>query len=110
MERPADDDLAVRIRGVHKFFRRGNERLDVLKGLTLDVPRGEFLGLMGPSGSGKTTLLNLIAGLDRPSDGEVWVGGHLISAMSEGAIGPLADPAPGVRLPVLPPDVRADGL
>jgi len=51
--------------------------------LNLDVPEGEFLALMGPSGSGKTTLLNLIAGLDRPSQGEVWVGGELISRMSE---------------------------
>ncbi len=73
----------VRVRGVHKFFRRGSERLDVLNNLTLDVPEGEYLGLMGPSGSGKTTLLNLIAGLDRPSEGEVWVGTELISGMSE---------------------------
>jgi len=73
----------VRVRGVHKFFRRGSERLDVLNNLTLDVPEGEYLGLMGPSGSGKTTLLNLIAGLDRPSEGEVWVGGEQISTMSE---------------------------
>ena len=73
----------VRVRGVHKYFRRGSERLDVLQDLTLDVPEGEYLGLMGPSGSGKATLLNLIAGLDRPSEGEVWVGGELISEMSE---------------------------
>lgn len=73
----------VQVRGVHKYFRRGSERLDVLNGLTLDVPEGEFLGLMGPSGSGKTTLLNLIAGLDRPSEGEILVGGERISAMSE---------------------------
>ncbi len=76
----------VSVRGVHKYFRRGNERLDVLNGVTLDVPEGEFLGLMGPSGSGKTTLLNLIAGLDKPSQGEVRVGGRVISAMSEGEL------------------------
>jgi putative ABC transport system ATP-binding protein len=52
----------------------------------LQVPEGEFLGLMGPSGSGKTTLLNLIAGLDKPSEGEVRVGGELISHMSEGQL------------------------
>jgi putative ABC transport system ATP-binding protein len=75
--------LSVRITDVHKYFRRGSERVDVLKGLTLEVPYGEFLGLMGPSGSGKTTLLNLIAGLDRPSQGDVWVGGQRISRMSE---------------------------
>ena len=76
----------VRIRGVHKYFTRGSEQVDVLKDLRLEVPEGEFLGLMGPSGSGKTTLLNLIAGLDRPSEGEVWVGGQLISRMSEGRL------------------------
>jgi putative ABC transport system ATP-binding protein len=81
-----NDDAIVRVHGVHKFFRRGSERVDVLNGVTVDVPEGEFLGLMGPSGSGKTTLLNLIAGLDTPSEGEIWVGDHLISAMSEGQL------------------------
>jgi putative ABC transport system ATP-binding protein len=75
--------MIVRVKGVHKFFTRGSEQVDVLNELNLDVPEGEFLALMGPSGSGKTTLLNLIAGLDRPSQGEVWVGGEQISKMSE---------------------------
>jgi putative ABC transport system ATP-binding protein len=73
----------VRIRGVHKFFTRGSEQIDVLNDLNLQVPEGEFLGLMGPSGSGKTTLLNLIAGLDKPSEGEVWIGQSCVSRMSE---------------------------
>jgi putative ABC transport system ATP-binding protein len=73
----------VRIRGVHKFFTRGSEQIDVLNDLNLVVPEGEFLGLMGPSGSGKTTLLNLIAGLDKPSEGEVWIGPNCVSRMSE---------------------------
>jgi putative ABC transport system ATP-binding protein len=76
----------VRVTGVHKYFRRGSERIDVLKGLHLEVASGEFFGLMGPSGSGKTTLLNLIAGLDRPSEGEVWVGEQCISEMTEGQL------------------------
>src|SRR6266403_1191957 len=76
----------VRVVEVHKNFYRGSEQIDVLKGLSLDVPEGEFMALMGPSGSGKTTLLNLIAGLDRPSEGEIWVGGKLISNMSEGQL------------------------
>jgi len=79
----AADHALVRVQGVHKYFRRGSERIDVLKGLALEVGAGEFFGLMGPSGSGKTTLLNLIAGLDRPSEGEVWVGENCISRMSE---------------------------
>src|SRR6202007_272845 len=76
-------EAIVRVRDVHKFFKRGSEKIDVLKGLSLDVAQGEFLALMGPSGSGKTTLLNLIAGLDQPSEGQVWVGSQRISDMSE---------------------------
>ena len=73
----------VAVQGVHKFFTRGSERVDVLNGLNLNVAQGDFLALMGPSGSGKTTLLNLIAGLDTPSEGQVWVGGNCISSLSE---------------------------
>jgi putative ABC transport system ATP-binding protein len=72
----------VQVRGVHKVYQRGAERLDVLRGLDLDVPQGEFLALMGPSGSGKTTLLNMIGGLDRPTSGSVVVGGRNLAQMS----------------------------
>ncbi len=80
------DQSILRVRGVHKYFTRGEEQIDVLKNLNLEVDKGEFLGIMGPSGSGKTTLLNLIAGLDRPSEGEVWIGDQLISKMTESAL------------------------
>jgi putative ABC transport system ATP-binding protein len=73
----------VRVRDLHKSFTRGSEVIEVLLGLNVDVAAGEFLALMGPSGSGKTTLLNLIAGLDRPSAGDIHVGDQEISAMSE---------------------------
>jgi putative ABC transport system ATP-binding protein len=73
----------VRVDNLHKYFERGSERIDVLNGLNLEVPEGEFLALMGPSGSGKTTLLNLVAGLDRPSEGRVFVGDEEISEYSE---------------------------
>ena len=73
----------VQVRDLHKSFTRGSETIEVLQGLTLDVGVGEFLALMGPSGSGKTTLLNLIAGLDRPTEGRISVGSNVISEMSE---------------------------
>jgi putative ABC transport system ATP-binding protein len=73
----------VRVSHVHKYFTRGSEQIDVLNDLSLTVDPGEFVGLMGPSGSGKTTLLNLIAGLDTPSKGDIWVGDERVSAMSE---------------------------
>src|ERR1044072_1502420 len=70
------------VRDVHKHFTRGGERIDVLKGVNLDIPSGDFLALMGPSGSGKTTLLNLIGGLDTPTSGSIPVGGEPISSLS----------------------------
>jgi putative ABC transport system ATP-binding protein len=76
----------VRVKGVHKVYRRGSERIDVLAGLDLDVPRGDFLALMGPSGSGKTTLLNLLGGLDRPTQGQVVVDGTDIGRANGAAL------------------------
>jgi putative ABC transport system ATP-binding protein len=76
------DGPLVRVSGVHKHFTRGSERIDVLQGLTVDVPKGDFLALMGPSGSGKTTLLNLMGELDAPTEGSVTVGGVQISSLS----------------------------
>jgi len=73
----------VEIRNVHKVHRRGPESLDVLKGVNLTVPAGEFLALMGPSGSGKTTLLNLMAGIDSPTSGQVIIHGRDISHFNE---------------------------
>ena len=72
----------VRIAGVQKNFSRGGERIEVLKGVNLDIPRGDFLALMGPSGSGKTTLLNLMGGLDTPTGGSVEVNGVRINELS----------------------------
>jgi putative ABC transport system ATP-binding protein len=75
-------DPLVRVRNVQKHYTRGNERIEVLKGVNLEIPKGDFLALMGPSGSGKTTLLNLIGGLDAPSGGEVDVAGVQVGSLS----------------------------
>ncbi|HXW07689.1 MAG TPA: ABC transporter ATP-binding protein [Vicinamibacterales bacterium] len=79
-------DTLVRIRDLHKVYYRGSERIDVLQGVTIDIPRGDFLALMGPSGSGKTTLLNLMGGLDTPTEGSVEVAGDRIDRMSGGRL------------------------
>ena len=76
----------VSIRDLHKVFQRGGERIDVLQGVNLDIPSGDFLALMGPSGSGKTTLLNLMGGLDTPSGGSITVGSDRIDNMSGGKL------------------------
>ena len=76
----------VQIQNVRKVYRRDQFHVPVLNGITLDVPRGDFLALMGPSGSGKTTLLNLIAGIDRPTSGSVVVDDKEISRFNETAL------------------------
>ena len=76
----------VTVRDLHKVFQRGEERIDVLQGVTLDIPEGDFLALMGPSGSGKTTLLNLLGGLDTPTEGSISVGGDRIDKLAGGKL------------------------
>jgi putative ABC transport system ATP-binding protein len=76
----------VEIRDVHKSFKRDTQTVDVYTGLTVDFEAGSFTALMGPSGSGKSTLLNLIAGLDKPTSGQVTVAGSEVSAMSPGQL------------------------
>jgi putative ABC transport system ATP-binding protein len=73
----------VDVRNVRKIYTRDSQQIVVLDGITLQVPEGEFLALMGPSGSGKTTLLNLIAGIDRPTSGDVVVAGTNVGRLSE---------------------------
>jgi putative ABC transport system ATP-binding protein len=73
----------VTLRKLGKTFHRGKEPIRVLENLDLDVPTGSFEALMGPSGSGKSTLLNLIAGLDRPTSGQIVVAGKNLANMSD---------------------------
>ncbi len=73
----------VEIKNLSKAYRRGNQLLQVLQDITLDIAEGEFLALMGPSGSGKSTLLNLIAGIDRADTGVIKIRGTDIALLSE---------------------------
>jgi putative ABC transport system ATP-binding protein len=71
---------------VYKSLPLGRERIDILRGVSLRIARGEFVALVGPSGSGKSTLLGIIAGLDSPSRGQVFVDGVDITQMGEGQL------------------------
>ena len=76
-------ETVVQLRDITKNYRRDAFELKVLQGITLDVEQGDFVALMGPSGSGKSTLLNLLAGIDRPSGGELTVAGQQVGRLSE---------------------------
>ena len=73
---------AIRLGSIVKIYKRGNQKIEVLHGLSLEIGKGEFVSIMGPSGSGKTTLLNLIAGLDTPTSGELVVADKRIDQLS----------------------------
>ena len=77
------DQPLVCIENIYKSYWRDSLEIPVLRDINFEIPKGEFLALMGPSGSGKTTLLNLIAGIDRPSQGRLTVGSEVVSRMSE---------------------------
>ena len=78
---PQSNGALISLRDVHKVYHRDKIEIPVLAGINLEVKPGEFLALMGPSGSGKSTLLNLIGGIDRPTRGDVRVGGESIGAL-----------------------------
>ncbi len=78
--------IAVDVQHVRKVYTRDTQQITVLDNLSLQVEQGAFVALMGPSGSGKTTLLNLIAGIDRPTQGTVSVAGTDVTKLSEGQL------------------------
>ncbi len=77
------EDWVIITRGLTRDYSMGGETVHALRGVNLAVKRNEYVAIMGPSGSGKSTLMNLIGCLDTPSEGEYWLNGTLVSAMSD---------------------------
>ena len=73
----------VRLEGVSKVYQRGGSIIRAVQGVSLEIAKGELLAIMGPSGSGKSTLLNLIGGLDRPTDGDIFIEGRSTRGLTE---------------------------
>ncbi|MDD3428977.1 MAG: ABC transporter ATP-binding protein [Oscillospiraceae bacterium] len=73
----------IRVENLKKIYRIGNEKVKALNGINLEIERGEFVCIVGASGSGKSTLLNQLAGLEKPSKGNVYIGKSNISQMTE---------------------------
>ena len=73
----------IEVRGLKKSIRNGTRTVEILRGIDLLIPKGQFAAIMGASGSGKSTLLGLLAGLDSPSEGEVILDGITISSLAE---------------------------
>src|SRR5512134_3037913 len=77
------DTQMIDLRGVHKYYQSAAGDYHALKSIDLSIGAGEFVSIIGKSGSGKSTLLNMIAGIDRPTTGEVWVNGTAVHEMNE---------------------------
>jgi len=122
---PGSSDVIIQALGVTRIYRLAGEEVHALRGIDLDIARGEYLSIMGPSGSGKSTLFNMIGGLDRPTAGEILLDGKDISSLTERKLAwlrcnrigyifqtfnllPTLDAVENVRLPLIfagvPPD------
>jgi putative ABC transport system ATP-binding protein len=73
----------IRTHNLQRRYQMGSETIHALRGVDLNVERGEYVAIMGPSGSGKSTLMNMIGCLDTPDEGEYWLNGQLVSAMKD---------------------------
>jgi putative ABC transport system ATP-binding protein len=80
---PADAGVAVAAHNVTRRYGDGDSAVEAVRGVSLEVPAGQFTAIMGPSGSGKSTLMHLLAGLDRPNEGSVEIAGEDITSMGD---------------------------
>jgi putative ABC transport system ATP-binding protein len=78
-----DTGVVIRTEGLTKVYEMGSEQVHALRGVDLEIHKGEYVAIMGPSGSGKSTLMNLIGCLDSPSSGRYWLAGRLVSELDD---------------------------
>ena len=78
-----DRGLAIKTEGLTKIYEMGAEQVHALRGVDVEIAKGEYVAIMGPSGSGKSTLMNLIGCLDSPSGGKYWLAGRLVSELND---------------------------
>lgn len=83
---PKTEALMVSTRALGRVYQVGDAKIEVLKDINLEIPKGKFIALCGPSGSGKTTLLNIIGGIDRPSSGEIIVANQDLTSQNEDSL------------------------
>jgi putative ABC transport system ATP-binding protein len=78
-----DSGIVIRTEGLAKVYEMGAEQVHALRGIDVEIRKGEYVAIMGPSGSGKSTLMNLIGCLDSPSSGRYWLAGRLVSELDD---------------------------
>src|SRR5438034_10457866 len=85
-EKQTNNKIVMDVRNITKSLPLGREKIEILRGISFQIMSGEFVSIVGPSGSGKSTLLGIIAGLDNPTTGQVFIDGVDITRMTEGKL------------------------
>ena len=98
IDHPALRSAVISVRGLHKYYDLGETRVHALRGVNVDIQRGEFVAIMGASGSGKSTFMNILGSLDLPSSGSYRFEGIEVATLSKGEIARLRNQTNRVRI------------